>query len=54
MVGPLYRLFFRDIPEAKHLFNIDQMVKDGLAFDYKGVPQELLQRSWVPSYCRSQ
>jgi len=52
MVSPLYRLFFNDIPEAKLLFNIDQMVKDGLAFDYSGVPSKLLEKSWVPTYCR--
>lgn len=53
MVGPLYRLFFNDIPEAKLLFNIDQMVKDGLAFDYSGVSPKLLEQSWVPTYCQS-
>jgi len=52
MVKPMYRLFFRDIPEAKHLFDIDQMVKDGEAFDYSTVSLELLKRSWIPSYCR--
>ncbi len=52
MVGPMYRLFFRDIPEAQHLFDVGQMVKDGLAFDYSGVPPEVLARSWIPSYCR--
>lgn len=51
MVSPLYRLFYRDIPEARYLFNIDQMVADGLAFDYGQVKAELLARSWVPSYC---
>ncbi len=52
MVRPLYRIFFHDIPEAKLLFNIGQMIKDGLAFDYSDVPSELLARSWVPSYCQ--
>jgi hypothetical protein len=53
MVGPLFRMFFRDIPETKLLFDVDQMVKDGLAFDYSGVRPELLQRSWIPTYCRA-
>ena len=53
MVSPLYRLFFNDIPEARYLFNIDQMVKDGLAFDYKSIAPQLLARSWIPSYCKS-
>ncbi len=52
IVSPLYRLFFNDIPEARHLFDIDQMVRDGVAFDYSEVPEALLRRSWVPSYCR--
>ena len=52
MVRPLYRLFFHDIPEAKSLFDIDQMIRDGLRFDYNGISLDLLRRSWVPSYCR--
>ena len=51
MVSPLYRMFYRDIPESKLLFNIDQMVQDGLAFDYNNVNPELLNASWIPSYC---
>jgi hypothetical protein len=53
MVAPMYRLFFRDIPETKYLFDVDQMVREGLAFDYGIVPPEVLARSWVPSYCRT-
>jgi hypothetical protein len=53
LVSPLYRIFFHDIPEAKYLFNIDQMVQDGLAFDYKSIPAELMARSWVPTYCKA-
>lgn len=52
LVGPLFRAFFRDIPEAKRLFDIERMVRDGLAFDYSGLPPGLVERSWVPSYCR--
>jgi hypothetical protein len=51
LVGPLFRLFFRDIPEAKFIFNIDQMVLDGLAFNYTGIPSSIVERSWIPSYC---
>ncbi len=53
MLRPLYKIFFHDIPEAKYLFNIDQMIRDGLAFDYHSVSKELIQRSWIPTYCRS-
>ena len=52
MVGPLYRAFFRDIPEARLLLDVDQMIRDGLAFDYNHVSPELLERSWVPTYCQ--
>jgi len=52
MVKPMYRLFFRDIPEARHLFDIEQMVKDGAAFDYNTISRDILEKSWVPSYCR--
>ncbi len=52
MFKPMVHLFYRDIPEAKLLFDIEQMVKDGLAFDYNQIPAHLLERSWVPTYCQ--
>jgi len=52
MVGPLYRAFFNDIPETKYLFDVDKMIEDGLAFDYSTVSDDLLARSWVPTYCQ--
>jgi len=53
MVEPMYRLFFRDIPESKLLFDVDQMVREGKAFDYSSMPPDVVQRSWIPSYCRA-
>ena len=53
MVEPMYRLFFRDIPESKLLFDVDQMVRDGKAFDYSSIPPDVVQSSWIPSYCRA-
>jgi hypothetical protein len=53
ILKPMYRLFFRDIPETKHLFDIEKMVQDGAAFDYSTISRDILQRSWVPSYCRA-
>jgi hypothetical protein len=53
MVEPMYRMFFRDIPESRFLFNVDQMVADGKAFDYSTIPLEIFERSWVPSYCQA-
>jgi hypothetical protein len=52
IVGPLFRAFLRDIPESRYLFDVDRMVQDGLGFDYSGVPAALLERTWIPSYCR--
>lgn len=51
MVGPLIRMFYRDIPEAKHLFDIEKMIQDARNFDYSRVRADLMARTWVPSYC---
>jgi hypothetical protein len=48
-----FRLFFRDLPESTRLFDVGRMAGDGLAFDYSGLPAGLLERSWMPSYCRA-
>jgi hypothetical protein len=53
MVKPLYTLFFNDIPEVGVLFNVKQMIKDGEAFDFNEVPQYMVERSWIPSYCKA-
>jgi len=53
MVRPLYKLFFADIPEVALLFDIEQMVKDGEAFDFNEVPDYMLAQSWIPSYCKA-
>src|SRR5450631_2213203 len=42
MVEPMYRAFFRDIPESKLLFDIDQMIRDGKAFDYSTIPADVI------------
>ena len=52
MLKSMYRAFFRDIPETKLLFDVEKMVKDGRAFDYSTIAPEMIERSWVPSYCR--
>lgn len=53
MVRPLYTLFFADIPEVGELFDIEQMIKDGEAFDFNEVPEYMVERSWIPSYCKA-
>jgi len=52
MVAPMYRAFFRDIPETPLLFDVARMTADGQGFDYSTVAPEMLERSWVPSYCK--
>ena len=53
MLEPMYRAFFRDIPETRLLFNVEQMVRDGTTFDYSSIAPEMIEKSWVPSYCRA-
>jgi len=53
MVASMYRAFFRDIPETKVLFNVDHMVQGGKAFDYSTIAPEMIEKSWVPSYCKA-
>jgi len=53
IVEPMYRAFFRDIPETGYLFDLERMVNDGKTFDYSTIVPEMIDRSWVPSYCRS-
>ncbi|MGR9012540.1 MAG: hypothetical protein ACU83U_02755 [Gammaproteobacteria bacterium] len=53
LVKPLYTLFFKDIPEVGLLLNVDQMIKDGLAFDFNELPDYMIERSWIPSYCKA-
>lgn len=52
-IEPMYRAFFRDIPETECLFDLDRMVDDGKRFDYSTIAPEMIARSWVPSYCKS-
>jgi hypothetical protein len=53
LVRPMYRMFFRDLPETRLLFDFRQMVEDGQRFDYGVIPAAIVARSWVPSYCRA-
>ncbi|MCK5729381.1 MAG: hypothetical protein KAH08_09175 [Methylococcales bacterium] len=52
LVKPFYTHFFSDIPEVALLFNVEKMVADGLAFDFNQVPEAMIERSWIPSYCQ--
>jgi hypothetical protein len=52
MVRPMFRAFFRGIPESRALFDVEKMIANALAFDYNDMAPELLQRGWVPTYCQ--
>jgi hypothetical protein len=52
MVEPMFRLFYRDIPESKFLFDVDRMVREAKAFDYSTMPADVIAKSWIPSYCQ--
>ncbi|MFU8790229.1 MAG: hypothetical protein ACNA7G_14455 [Methylobacter sp.] len=53
LVKPFYTLFFNDIPEVGQLFDVEQMIKDGVAFDFNELPDYMIERSWIPSYCKA-
>lgn len=52
LVKPFYTLFFKDIPEIGLLFDINKMIKHGEAFDFNEVPDYMVARTWIPSYCK--
>ena len=39
LVKPFYTQFFKDIPEIGHLFDVKQMIKDGVSFDFNDLPR---------------
>lgn len=53
MVAPMNRAFLRDMPESRLLFDVEQMVRDGQAFDYSTISAAMLEKTWVPSYCKA-
>ncbi|HEU4855087.1 MAG TPA: hypothetical protein VFS89_07355 [Nitrosospira sp.] len=53
LLEPFYRLFFNDIPEIRQLLNVNRMIEDGITFDFNQLPAHIIQRSWVPSYCKA-
>lgn len=46
----MYRMFFHQILETTSLFDLEQMIRDGLSFNYSTILPEVLSESWVPSY----
>ena len=52
MIAPMFRMFYRDLPEAEHLLDVDRMIEEASAFDYSAMEPDVIAASWVPSYCR--
>jgi hypothetical protein len=53
LVKPFYTQFFNDIPEVAHLFDVPKMIADGRAFDFNELPDYMIEKSWIPSYCHA-
>lgn len=53
LVKPFYTMFFNDIPEVAELFDVKRMIEDGLSFDFNELPETMVERSWIPSYCKA-
>lgn len=52
LVKPFYTMFFNDIPEVGQLFDVKQMIQEGENFDFNELPDYMVERSWIPSYCK--
>lgn len=39
--------------ETTLFFDVEQMVQAGKAFDYSTIAPEMIEESWVPSYCKA-
>lgn len=52
LVKPFYTMFFNDIPEVGILFDVKQMIRDGESFDFNQLPDYIIEKSWIPSYCK--
>lgn len=53
LVSPFYTMFFNDIPEVGLLFDVKQMIREGEDFDFNELPGYMIERSWIPSYCKA-
>lgn len=53
LVKPFYTLFFKDIPEVSQLLNVDEMIQEGIGFDFNELPEYMIERSWIPTYCKA-
>ena len=49
----MMRKFFADIPEAGVILDVQQMVREALAFDYSDIDTAITGRAWIPAYCQA-
>jgi hypothetical protein len=52
LIVPMFRMFYRDLPESNYLLDVDTMIEEAAAFDYSTMTPDVIASSWVPSYCR--
>ena len=52
MIAPMFRMFYRDLPESAYLIDMGKMIEEATAFDYSAMAPDVIASSWVPSYCR--
>ncbi|MEK7485275.1 MAG: hypothetical protein AABZ60_13190 [Planctomycetota bacterium] len=52
IIKPLFRMFYKDIPETKYLLDVEKMIEQANEFDYSLVPKHLLEKSWIPTQCQ--
>jgi len=52
MIAPMFRMFYRDLPESAYLLDMGKMIEEATAFDYSAMAPDVIASSWVPSYCR--
>src|SRR5262249_16647945 len=53
MVEPMFRAFYRDIPGSRLLFDIARMIEQANECDYGIMPADVIEKSWIPSYCKT-
>ncbi len=53
MIKPIFKMFTHDIPEIAILFDVDRLIKDAHEFNYSTISPQIIERSWIPSYCQT-
>jgi hypothetical protein len=53
IIAPMFRAFYRGLPESEYLLDVDCMIEEAGAFDYSAMTRDVIAASWMPSYCRN-